>query len=56
MKRGIMLLTTTSALCVLEKNEPIFRYSLLYTCLFKGFPLVPASIHAVARKKYFDDK
>lgn len=21
-----------------------------------GFPLVPASIHAVARKKYFDDK
>lgn len=23
---------------------------------FQGFPLVPASIHAVARKKYFDDK
>ena len=23
---------------------------------FPGFPLVPASIHAVARKKYFDDK
>lgn len=22
----------------------------------QGFPLVPASIHAVARKKYFDDK
>jgi len=24
--------------------------------LSTGFPLVPASIHAVARKKYFDDK
>lgn len=24
--------------------------------LIQGFPLVPASIHAVARKKYFDDK